>query len=206
MSYGNRHYRGSIVHSFGGYDKPEICVNCIRWRKKGKNGKKSKTGFCSIDRNSSKSPTYRCSAFSFAKYANYRLDGHGGVEFNSEYHAYLERKRQEKPEVRISYIDIDKSASDEERSAGDKSYLDVEGTAGNDFFEDGLESFEDEFEALEHWEIEYIDKRGNGGALWVIGDMGLKDLLQDFSIFGLRFHFKQGGGKATNGRDAWWSK
>lgn len=51
-----------------------------------------------------------------------------------------------------------------------------------------------------------IDKREHGGALWVIGGKSLQPIMEKFRSAGVSFAFKQGGGKATDGADAWWSK
>ncbi len=54
---------------------------------------------------------------------------------------------------------------------------------------------------------EYIDKRDNGGALWVIGKSDeLSELIKRCKNMGIHFTFKGGGGRATKNRDAWWSK
>ena len=53
---------------------------------------------------------------------------------------------------------------------------------------------------------EIVDKRKNGGALWIIGGKNLKPIMQEFKKFGVQFSFKAGGGKATGGRDSWWAK
>lgn len=51
-----------------------------------------------------------------------------------------------------------------------------------------------------------IDKRSNGGALWVAGGKELSDIMKEFRKFGVYFNFKTGGGRATAGKDAWWAK
>ncbi len=58
---------------------------------------------------------------------------------------------------------------------------------------------------LEEAGVEVIDKRKNGGSLWIIGGRSLRPLAQRCREIGVNFHFKQGGGKATKGRDAWWT-
>ena len=54
--------------------------------------------------------------------------------------------------------------------------------------------------------IEYIDNRDRGGSLWVIGDSRIERELQELGRYGLRFHYKENGGKATGGKPGWWSK
>lgn len=51
-----------------------------------------------------------------------------------------------------------------------------------------------------------IDKRNNGGALWVVGGNELAAIMKEFKAQGIYFNFKAGGGKATGGMDGWWSK
>ncbi len=55
--------------------------------------------------------------------------------------------------------------------------------------------------------IEYVDKRSSGGALWIIGDVKhLKKFTEKCKNMGIQFTFKPSGGRATNNRDAWWTK
>ena len=51
-----------------------------------------------------------------------------------------------------------------------------------------------------------VDKRANGGALWVIGGKNLAPIMKEFKVHGINFIFKAGGGKATGGKDGWWAK
>lgn len=51
-----------------------------------------------------------------------------------------------------------------------------------------------------------IDKRKNNGALWIIGGKNLSPIIKEFKALGIHFSFKAGGGKATGGKDGWWSK
>ena len=53
--------------------------------------------------------------------------------------------------------------------------------------------------------VEVIDKRQNGGSLWIIGGKNLKSLVERCQKIGVNFHYKAGGGKATKGQDAWWT-
>lgn len=59
---------------------------------------------------------------------------------------------------------------------------------------------------LDSMNAEVIDKRKNGGALWVIGGKELGQIMKAFRDNGIHFVFKAGGGKATGGRDGWWAK
>lgn len=51
-----------------------------------------------------------------------------------------------------------------------------------------------------------VDKRENGGALWVIGGKNLSPIMKELKAAGISFIFKAGGGKATGGKDGWWAK
>ena len=62
------------------------------------------------------------------------------------------------------------------------------------------------FKQLETENAEIVDKRENGGALWIIGGKSLNPIMQSFRECGVHFIFKAGGGKATDGRDGWWAK
>lgn len=51
-----------------------------------------------------------------------------------------------------------------------------------------------------------VDKRQNGGALWIIGGKDLSPIMKELKKAGITFIFKVGGGKATGGKDGWWAK
>lgn len=53
---------------------------------------------------------------------------------------------------------------------------------------------------------DWIDKRPQGGALWVVGGQTLAPIMEDLQALGVAFSFKPGGGRTTDGRDAWWTK
>ncbi len=54
---------------------------------------------------------------------------------------------------------------------------------------------------------EYVDKRNNGGALWIIGNQDdLAELVKKCKKLRVYFTFKTGGGRATKNRDGWWAK
>ena len=59
-------------------------------------------------------------------------------------------------------------------------------------------------EAIEDAGFEYVDKRGSGGNLWVVGGMSLKAFMHDLEKRGARFTYKAEGGKATGKRPAWY--
>jgi hypothetical protein len=51
-----------------------------------------------------------------------------------------------------------------------------------------------------------VDKRNNGGALWIIGGKTLEPIMKEFESLGICFAYKAGGGRATGGKDGWWAK
>jgi hypothetical protein len=54
--------------------------------------------------------------------------------------------------------------------------------------------------------LEVIDKRPSGGALWVVGGLGLMKILQQLGDQRVSFKFASGGGQATRDRPAWWTR
>lgn len=62
-------------------------------------------------------------------------------------------------------------------------------------------------EALELEDLDYIDNRNKGGVFWIIGGREIASLISDLSSkLGYVFTYKAGGGRATTGEDAWWTK
>lgn len=59
---------------------------------------------------------------------------------------------------------------------------------------------------LKRRDIHFVDKRSNGGALWLIGGNELKPIISEAEKLGIRFHFKEAGGKITKGMSGWWAK
>ena len=53
---------------------------------------------------------------------------------------------------------------------------------------------------------EYVDKRPDGGCLWVIDKTGAADAVKRLNGKGAGFQLSQRGGRATGGRSAWWLK
>jgi hypothetical protein len=53
---------------------------------------------------------------------------------------------------------------------------------------------------------EYVDKRPDGGCLWVIDKTGAADAVKRLNGKGAGFRLSQRGGRATGGRSAWWLK
>ncbi len=56
---------------------------------------------------------------------------------------------------------------------------------------------------LEEKGIAYIDKRENGGALWIIGGHELDELMAELKSQGFRFYFSEKGGKTTKNQSGW---
>lgn len=72
--------------------------------------------------------------------------------------------------------------------------------------EPALPASNDFLSLLKEKGIHFVDKRSNGGSLWLIGGNELKPVVEDAKKFGIRFHFKEDGGKATKGAPGWWGK
>src|SRR5688572_4299531 len=54
--------------------------------------------------------------------------------------------------------------------------------------------------------VEAIDRRASGGALWAVGGPELRELMDRLAARGSRFTFAKEGGRATKHRPAWWTK
>lgn len=54
--------------------------------------------------------------------------------------------------------------------------------------------------------VSYIDKRANGGSLWIVGGKELLKVADRAKDFGYTFHFKKEGGRATGHQPGWWTK
>lgn len=52
--------------------------------------------------------------------------------------------------------------------------------------------------------IEYVDKRGNGGCLWMVGGEELEPVAKQHKKLGYKFTYKEKGGKAIDKRPGWW--
>ena len=65
---------------------------------------------------------------------------------------------------------------------------------------------EDIIALLEKYDVGYVDKRSKGGALWIIGGSELTSVVSKARSLGFNFTYKKGGGSATKGQDAWWTK
>ena len=52
--------------------------------------------------------------------------------------------------------------------------------------------------------LEYIDKRVNGGALWVVGGHELDKTMEEIDSKGYKFTFTEKGGRATKYKPGWY--
>lgn len=59
---------------------------------------------------------------------------------------------------------------------------------------------EDILTFLKNRNVTYIDKRSNGGALWIIGGHELDSIVAEAKNMDIVFRFKAGGGNATKGK------
>ena len=54
---------------------------------------------------------------------------------------------------------------------------------------------------------QYVDKREQGGNLWVLGGKEIEPKLRKLQQQGFEFHFKPTGGRNVfKGQPAWWTK
>ena len=56
---------------------------------------------------------------------------------------------------------------------------------------------------IERYNLEHVDKRDSGGALWVIGGRELSSIMLKLRDAGFPLTFKVGGGRSSNFRNAW---
>lgn len=85
--------------------------------------------------------------------------------------------------------------------------VEEESETADDLLMPGMDiSSEDILTFLKNRNVHYVDKRSNGGALWIIGGHELDSLVAEAKNTGILFHFKMGGGNVTKGKDGWWFK
>ena len=65
-------------------------------------------------------------------------------------------------------------------------------------------SDDDLFQLLQKKGIEYVDKRNNNGALWVVGGHELDKLMIECGELGFSFYFTEKGGKVTKNQPGWY--
>ncbi len=59
---------------------------------------------------------------------------------------------------------------------------------------------------LKEKKLKFFDLRDKLGCLWIVGDYETKNLLRPLIDAGVKLNFKEGGGNATGGKSAWWTK
>jgi hypothetical protein len=59
---------------------------------------------------------------------------------------------------------------------------------------------------LQEKQLEIIDKRASGGALWVVGGTELATVMDELKAKGIAFSFAPQGGRASRHRPAWFTK
>ena len=128
--------------------------------------------------------------------------GNGGSRFIAEMDPSL--YETEGAAFKISVSSTVKSSGDisiakddkEEKSVGSPGIKETRTARGND-----LVGF------LEGRGLEIIDKRGRGGALWVVGGKELDMILKETrKLYGALWTFSQNGAKATGNRTSWFTK
>ena len=72
--------------------------------------------------------------------------------------------------------------------------------------EDQKSDADDIIGLLEATGVEFVDKRANGGSLWIIGGYELAETVRKAKALGCIFHFKKEGGRATKNKPGWWAK
>ena len=72
-------------------------------------------------------------------------------------------------------------------------------------FESIIPDADDLIALLEKHGVQYYDKRKSGGAIWIVGGHELDAIVNQARTLGIRFYYKPGGGKVTQGNDAWWA-
>ncbi len=73
-------------------------------------------------------------------------------------------------------------------------------------FENETLKEEDIIALLKNYNIKYVDKRPFKGALWILGGVELKPVVEEARKLGFYFTFKKDGGKTIKGKDCWWAK
>lgn len=74
-----------------------------------------------------------------------------------------------------------------------------------DFFHQQKEQQFDLVSYLNEKGLEVIDKRKNGGSLWVVGGQEISPILEELRSRRIRFIFAKNGGRATKNRPAWFT-
>lgn len=115
------------------------------------------------------------------------------------------RKKSQKEQI----IDNDSSEQASEKKTKTKVEKKAVGYTLDLKFDNEDESpivFTDVISFLKSNNVKYSDKRNNGGSLWLIGGRELKDIVYKIKVhFKIEFRYKEGGGRATKGENAWYS-
>ena len=113
------------------------------------------------------------------------------------------------PETVSSEV-VEKSAvivkPDQKQSVKDKRYTSESEQMVFPGMEEPAPDVDDIIELLEVTGTRYVDKRANGGSLWIIGGHELSETVGKAKTLGYTFHFKQEGGRATRNQPGWWTK
>ena len=72
--------------------------------------------------------------------------------------------------------------------------------------ESAMSSVDDVIALLKRKSIPYVDKRSKNGALWILGGKELAETVKECRNLGVKFIYKEDGGKATKGKPGWWAK
>ena len=89
------------------------------------------------------------------------------------------------------------------KKTGEKKYSFVEQLTIPGLYE---ESSDEIIKLLKESNVKYIDKRNRNGALWILGGPELQPVVNKAKKLGFTFIYKEGGGKVTKGKNAWWCK
>ena len=113
------------------------------------------------------------------------------------------------PETVSSEV-VEKSAvivkPDQKQAVKDKRYTSEPEQMVFPGMEEPAPDVDDIIELLEVTGTRYVDKRANGGSLWIIGGHELSETVGKAKTLGYTFHFKQEGGRATRNQPGWWTK
>ena len=72
--------------------------------------------------------------------------------------------------------------------------------------ESAMSSTDDVIALLKRKNIPYVDKRSKNGALWILGGKELAETVRECRDLGVKFIYKEDGGKAIKGKPGWWAK
>ena len=112
-----------------------------------------------------------------------------------------EKVHEEQPEVKpgTDYMEVEQMSllDAQNTEVGQLELFDVENSK--------LDS-SDILEFLNASGVRYVDKRANGGSLWIIGGKELSDVAAKAKVLGYAFHFKKEGGRAIKNQPGWWAK